>query len=328
MANRRSKIKQQKAFITVDEATERVSQILAKISTEDYHDFAQFLYQLADEISHPTGEEEVKEKTLNEIRNFLREKLPPSATAPSEKIHLPTSFSSCTPQNTQHVDSFLFPDDEVIDEYCDKGLLSRYYCKECSSRNVLPLEFISHSMSAIEAKVIFTHILPNLAGKIVLDIGSRLGTVLYCGSLYSKAFSLIGVEFNKELADLQIETIKKFGLNRIKIICDDICNCAKVIGDADIIIMNNVFDAFIQPEKLPKIWEFVLNSVVKPGAILVADPGLEKAMSNANISKEHQGALLQNFKEISISEKLEEIEDLDDEELDELCDLKVYERKK
>jgi len=166
-----------------------------------------------------------------------------------------------------------------------------------------------------------------LAGKTVVDVGSRLGTILYCGYLYSKAFTLVGVEFNKELAELQLETVKKFGMtNRVKIVCDDIRNCASLLKDADVIIMNNVFDAFLQPEQLPEIWEFVLNSIGKSGAILVADPGLEKAMNNANLPKEQQEKLLRNFKEISTMEQLESEFEHDEELEEELSDLKMYER--
>jgi len=286
---------------------------------------------MVDEINQLPHEEQAKEKTLDDIRLHLREKLPPNAIAPTEKTHLPSSgsFSGFTPQNTLHVDSFLYPNDDVIDENCDKGLLQRYYCKDCSSRNVAPLEFISHSMSVTEAKFIFTHILPNMAGKIVVDIGSRLGVVLYCGFLYSKTFTLYGLEFNKELADLQTEVVKKFAMgNRVKIRCDDVKNCADILKDADAVILNNVFDAFIEPQsKIHEIWEFVLNSVAKPGAMIIADPGLEEAMKNANVPQEVQTKLMANFAKVSIEEKLAEAaESEDDEAEEELSSICVYKR--
>jgi hypothetical protein len=37
-----------------------------------------------------------------------------------------------------HVDAFLY-DDELYDELCDEGKLSRNYCVDCGSRNIRPL---------------------------------------------------------------------------------------------------------------------------------------------------------------------------------------------
>lgn len=42
-----------------------------------------------------------------------------------------------------------------------------------------PAEFISHSFSISELQFLFLHVLPDLAGKLVVDVGSRLGAVLY-----------------------------------------------------------------------------------------------------------------------------------------------------
>lgn len=39
--------------------------------------------------------------------------------------------------------------------------------------------FISHSFSLMELKFIYHHVLPDLSGKVLVDVGSRLGTVLY-----------------------------------------------------------------------------------------------------------------------------------------------------
>jgi len=41
------------------------------------------------------------------------------------------------------------------------------------------VEFISHSMSKEDVKFIFNNLVPNLSGKMVVDVGSRLGPVLY-----------------------------------------------------------------------------------------------------------------------------------------------------
>lgn len=44
---------------------------------------------------------------------------------------------------------------------------------------IFATDFISHSMSREQLKFIFCDLLPDLSGKTVLDIGSRMGPVLY-----------------------------------------------------------------------------------------------------------------------------------------------------
>lgn len=57
--------------------------------------------------------------------------------------------------------------------------MSRNYCTVCGSHRTAPLGFISHSFSLMELKFIYHHVLPDLSGKVLVDVGSRLGTVLY-----------------------------------------------------------------------------------------------------------------------------------------------------
>ena len=49
--------------------------------------------------------------------------------------------------------------------------------------NFFAADFISHSMSREQLKFIFCDLLPDLSGKNVLDIGSRMGPVLYAVSV-------------------------------------------------------------------------------------------------------------------------------------------------
>lgn len=59
-------------------------------------------------------------------------------------------------------------------------------------------EFISHSFSLMELKFLYQHVLPDLTGKVVVDVGSRLGAVLFAVTsstgihilLLSQTFSL------------------------------------------------------------------------------------------------------------------------------------------
>ena len=51
-------------------------------------------------------------------------------------------------------------------------------CTQCVP-SLFSTDLISHSMSREEIKFIFSDLLPDLTGKTVVDIGSRLGAVLY-----------------------------------------------------------------------------------------------------------------------------------------------------
>ena len=69
---------------------------------------------------------------------------------------------------------------------CSNIAMCRDFCTIVLVFSCLAADFISHSMSREQLKFIFCDLLPDLSGKTVLDIGSRLGPVLYavraCGS--------------------------------------------------------------------------------------------------------------------------------------------------
>lgn len=113
---------------------------------------------------------------LKSIAEDLRNCLPPGTVLSSEQRALQKILEQ--PQPTVHVDAFLY-DDDFIDSLCEKGKMSRNYCTVCGSHQTAPLGFISHSFSLMELKFIYHHVLPDLSGKILVDVGSRLGTVLY-----------------------------------------------------------------------------------------------------------------------------------------------------
>ena len=60
----------------------------------------------------------------------------------------------------------------------------------CMMLDFLILDMISHSLSVNESKYIFRYLLPDLTGQILLDVWSRLGTVLYMvsGSCICKTY--------------------------------------------------------------------------------------------------------------------------------------------
>lgn len=90
-------------------------------------------------------------------------------------------------------------------------------------------DFVTHSISKHLSGYIFKKVVPDLEGKTVVDIGSRLGAVLYMvrtnniahgtqlvylqgilqGYQFSKASKLVGVEMNKYFCDLQTKMVEK-----------------------------------------------------------------------------------------------------------------------
>ena len=59
---------------------------------------------------------------------------------------------------------------------------------------------------------IFRDLLPPLDGKTLLDVGSRLGAVLYGAHVYSSAERIVGVEMNAEFAKISERTVTKYGM--------------------------------------------------------------------------------------------------------------------
>ncbi|XP_002718182.1 uncharacterized protein [Oryctolagus cuniculus] len=214
---------------------------------------------------------------LKSIAEDLRNCLPPGTVLSSEQRALQKILEQ--PQPTVHVDAFLY-DDDFIDSLCEKGKMSRNYCTVCGSHQTAPLGFISHSFSLMELKFIYHHVLPDLSGKILVDVGSRLGTVLYGGYLYSSAMQLYGVELNGDFCQLQEMVIKKYQFgDRIKVLHADICTQGSLLQNADVIIMNNVFEYFLNEAEQARAWEYISHNVRKPGSLLVTVPSLEESLS-------------------------------------------------
>ncbi|XP_029340287.1 uncharacterized protein LOC110307476 isoform X2 [Mus caroli] len=189
---------------------------------------------------------------LKNIADDLRECLPVEAVLCSE--HLALQKIGQQPQPTVHVDAFLY-DEDFIDTLCEEGKMSRNYCMVCGSHRTAPLGFISHSFSLMELKFIYHHVLPDLSGKVLVDVGSRLGTVLYGGYLYSSAVQLCGVELNGEFCQLQEMIIKKYQFgDRIKFLM------------------------------FSSAWNYIIHNVRKQGSLLVTVPSLQDSLMGLEIN--------------------------------------------
>nr|CDJ95873.1 Methyltransferase type 12 domain containing protein [Haemonchus contortus] len=224
---------------------------------------------------------------LREIADHIKTKVP-DGSVETEKIVWPSSGhdADCGERNTVHVDCFLY-DDHTLQEMINAGKLQRRYCVECGSRNVKDLNFISHSLAHCQLEFIFTQLVPlksQAEGFHVLDIGSRLGAVIYAASLYGCGkVSVTGVELNEELVKLQKDVIRNFDLQNIEVVCADVRAEPNLVNRADLIIMNNVFSFFMEADEQAACFEFV-HQHAKKGCLIIHNPEIETVLAHLKLS--------------------------------------------
>ena len=167
-----------------------------------------------------------------QIASDIRAQMPMEAILPSEKIRFPTTGedSKLNATNSIHIDAFLYDEDEE-DVLVQQGLLSRNFCGDCGSRNIEDLTFVTHSCSKERLEIMFKKLLPPLDNtRTVVDIGSRVGAVLYGAYFYTQASKIIGIEINSDLCSLQRAMVEKHGLkDRIQVLEGDMCGMAETI---------------------------------------------------------------------------------------------------
>ncbi|KAJ1564832.1 hypothetical protein HK096_006021 [Nowakowskiella sp. JEL0078] len=239
---------------------------------------------------------------LSQIITDLRSVLPISAEAPSEQISIPTSssnFQGMSFDDTVNIDGFLFTEDD-IDDFVEKGLMSRNKCLNCGSRNTKPLSkggdlkehFISHSAYRHQLEWLFNYslsssenIAPDTKFTTILDIGSRLGAVLYMAYLNSSFSNIIGLEINQYFVNLSAEIVKKYNMqDRIQVICDDMLNRSDLLRVADVIVLNNVFQCFMSKQQEVRLWTFLRENVFRQGQRLICIPSLEEQLQESGAS--------------------------------------------
>lgn len=207
--------------------------------------------------------------------------------------HSPSSFD---PLTSVHVDSFLY-DDDAIDDLVEEGKFSRHYCQKCLSRDVSLLNFISHSASIAQIKYVIQALIPVALEHLslptsslrFLDVGSRFGPFLLGASLFSSSSSssspsfssIVGVEINSELCELQRRIIEKY-LNPAdaipSVICSDVKDCPDVVARSDVIILHNVFQFFLPIEDQKSLWEFLFSTIRSKETLIITNPSIEESM--------------------------------------------------
>lgn len=256
-----------------------------------------------------------KYHVLRTIANDIKSLVPQSAILPTEGIEVPEK-EDLGGAPSVHVDAFLYEDDD-IDQLVEEGKLSRNICKDCHSQNVVPLNFISHSASIQQIQFIFKYCVGSLQNKIFLDVGSRLGAFLYGAYHHTDCGKIIGVEINKDWCKLQQAVCEKYHMgNTIQIICDDVRNIPEVVQNADVIVLNNVFEYFQAKDEQMRIWNF-LRQNTKSQAVLITIPSLEEVFQKLEFGVD----IVNWVKRIFITDPLALLEI---EEHEELSDIHVY----
>ncbi|PZC75338.1 uncharacterized protein LOC110378752 [Helicoverpa armigera] len=228
------------------------------------------------------------EKTLIKIGNSIKKIVPFEAELPSETIKPPTigDQADCNKINTCHVDEFLY-DDDAVDKLVKKGKLKKHYCTDCNSRNIQELIYISHSMSCKALQYIFKVLLPSdLEEKQILDVGSRLGAVLYGAYYFSNAGTIVGIEMNEECCDVQKRIIEQYTMdvNRIRVVHSDVMERSDLVANSDIIVIN-ILEFFVDNEKHKEMWHF-FKKYIKKGSYLVCNRSMTDTLVNLDIFEE------------------------------------------
>ncbi|XP_011504865.1 PREDICTED: uncharacterized protein LOC105367779 [Ceratosolen solmsi marchali] len=286
-----------KVYISLKEAKHQFSILLDSITESDKADFISSIYK--EQICNETINDYLDDSnnfenkgegflddpiaTLNMIANDVKKRVPLDAILSSENIRSPTigENADCLPHLTVHVDEFLY-DEEDVEELVEEGKLKRNYCKDCGSKNIDSLIFTSHSMSRADLFFIFNNSLPTLENKVVLDIGSRLGSVLYGAYVFTDASRIIGVEMNEDLCKLQKDIVSKYNMeDRIEVLHKRIEEAEDIVQLADVIIINNPFEFYVSENEHIQIWQF-LRRHIKRETILITCPHLETIFKSLN----------------------------------------------
>ncbi|XP_017294601.1 uncharacterized protein zgc:109986 [Kryptolebias marmoratus] len=256
------------------EAKLELQQLLNKVSPSEVRKLLDWIKN-SDELDHLLLDN--NKVILQNIADDLRARLPPDAMLPSETAAHHKMQQRARP--TVHVDSFLYSD-EQMDTLCEEGAMSRNYCLSCGSFRTAPLEFISHSFSATELQFLFQNLLPDLSGRTLVDVGSRLGAVLYGGYVYSSASRLLGLELNEDFVRLQNDIVHKYKFSdRVQVLHADVCTQEVLLNSTDVLIMNNVFEYFMESSEQVRAWMFIMKSFRKRGSLLVTVPSLHESLN-------------------------------------------------
>lgn len=261
-----------------------------------------------------------KRKNLDQVAMYARSLQPNmEAICPSEQIHAPTNCpEGLNFDNTAHVDAFLY--DEVdVEEMTNDGKIPTHYCRKCGWKDIGEVELLTHSCSRVDLEFIFHGLLPDLNGKVILDVGSRIGAVIFGAYVLSNSSGIVGIEMNPDLCNLAAQTAQKFNMqDRLQIVNAELSTRIDLVRNADVIVLNNVFDWFVPIDVQVNLWQ-LLRQNIKKGALMVTVPSIEEALqklpNNAGIDVKQWVQQSPPFRPSNVSSDV----------IDEKCDtIKLY----
>ncbi|XP_047986828.1 uncharacterized protein LOC125226782 [Leguminivora glycinivorella] len=227
------------------------------------------------------------DEAITKIVDVIKGMVPFEAEMASEKIEYPIvgDAADCNKVNTRHVDEFLY-DEEQVQELVKDGKLSRHYCIDCNSQNIKELTYISHSKSRLQLQYIYKVLLPkDLECKLILDVGSRFGGVLYGAYYFTNASKIVGIELNKECCEVQEKIISQFKMGkRIQVVNSDVLNKGDLVAKSDVCIIN-CLDFFVSTEEHKRLWYF-FKEHLKKGSYVVLDRSIVDTLQPLDIFDE------------------------------------------
>nr|XP_013770481.1 PREDICTED: uncharacterized protein LOC102205492 [Pundamilia nyererei] len=100
------------------------------------------------------------------------------------------------------------------------------------------------------------------------------------GYVYSSASRLLGLEISEGFVRLQDSMLHKYKLtDRVQVLQADVCTQDVLLQNADVVVMNNVFEYFMEPEQQVRAWKFIVQNFRKKGSLLVTVPSLHESLN-------------------------------------------------
>ncbi|CAB1416290.1 unnamed protein product [Pleuronectes platessa] len=59
----------------------------------------------------------------------------------------------------------------------------------------------------------------------------------------------------------------------------DVCTQDVLLQNTDVLVMNNVFEYFMEPSEQIKAWRYIMKNLVKTGSLLVTVPSLQESLA-------------------------------------------------
>lgn len=233
------------------------------------------------------------------------------------------TFFDCSSLNSYVLDEFLYTDAECAEllpelenYFCARCKLttSKRRCKQCK-QHTSPRSQISCSLSVADLSVIREELEKrrpdnNLRGATIVDVGSRMGNVLYYFALTTEVQAAVGVEIDRYFVELTSRVISKFRDTwedyavdvdgnplppRVRVIGGNVLQQADLLESADIVIMFNPFEHLFSTSEAQTLWRFVHQCCQGQGKIIVTVPPLREVFRKIGLDDKVEGVDMEKW---------------------------------